>query len=234
MVLFVDRDGTLIEEPPDNQVDRLDKLRLLPGVIAALGELRRAGYRLVMVSNQDGLGSARYPRARFEEVQAFLLHLLASQGIEFDQCSSVRIWSTSSAGAASRAPAWSLNTCGASRSTGSAAPDRRSRHRPGIRARIWASAACASLDAEPGSQHSWPGIARPLLARRARWRKERERPTSKLQSNSTAAPMSHRHRHRFLRPHAGQLAHAGFSLQLSCRGDLQIDEHHTVEDCALS
>ena len=83
-VLFVDRDGTLIEEPADHQVDRLDKLRLLPGVFAALAELRRAGYRLVMVSNQDGLGSERYPREHFEQVQSFLLHLFASQGIAFD------------------------------------------------------------------------------------------------------------------------------------------------------
>ena len=83
-VLFVDRDGTLIEEPADNQVDRLDKLRLLPGVFAALSEFRRAGYRLVMVSNQDGLGSERYPLEHFEQVQGFLLRLFASQGIEFD------------------------------------------------------------------------------------------------------------------------------------------------------
>jgi histidinol-phosphatase len=68
----------------DNQVDRLDKLRLLPGVFAALSELRRAGYRLVMVSNQDGLGSERYPREHFEQVQDFVLRLFASQGIEFD------------------------------------------------------------------------------------------------------------------------------------------------------
>ena len=66
-VLFVDRDGTLIEEPPDEQVDSLDKVRLLPGrSCRRCMELRRAGYRLVMVTNQDGLGSARYPRERFE------------------------------------------------------------------------------------------------------------------------------------------------------------------------
>ena len=56
-VLFIDRDGTLIEEPHDNQVDELGKIRLVRGVVPALLELADHGSRFVMVSNQDGLGT---------------------------------------------------------------------------------------------------------------------------------------------------------------------------------
>src|SRR5215218_8268590 len=83
-VLFIDRDGTLVEEPPDQQVDTVQKIRLLPGVIPALLDLKRAGYRFVLVSNQDGLGTASFPVVAFEEPQNFLRRLLASQGIAFD------------------------------------------------------------------------------------------------------------------------------------------------------
>ena len=56
-VLFVDRDGTLIEEPPDEQVDSLEKIRWMPDVFTSLQRIVAAGYRLVMVTNQDGLGT---------------------------------------------------------------------------------------------------------------------------------------------------------------------------------
>ena len=83
-IVFVDRDGTLIEEPPDEQVDALEKLRFMPGVFAALGELQRCGFRLVIVTNQDGLGTPSYPRAAYNRVQHFLIEAFASQGVLFD------------------------------------------------------------------------------------------------------------------------------------------------------
>ena len=83
-VLFLDRDGTLIEEPPDNQVDALEKVHFVPGVFAALAELARCGFRFVMVTNQDGLGTERFPRAAFDRPHEFVLAAFRSQGIEFD------------------------------------------------------------------------------------------------------------------------------------------------------
>ncbi len=83
-ILFIDRDGTLIEEPHDKQVDSIGKLRLAQGVIPALLDLVRAGYRLVLVSNQDGLGTSSFPEPSFREPQDFMREVFASQGIEFD------------------------------------------------------------------------------------------------------------------------------------------------------
>ena len=80
-VLFIDRDGTLIEEPPDNHVDALEKIRLVPGVIPALIELARNGYRFVMVSNQDGLGTASFPEEDFRVCHEHVLALFSSNSI---------------------------------------------------------------------------------------------------------------------------------------------------------
>jgi imidazoleglycerol-phosphate dehydratase/histidinol-phosphatase len=82
-IAFLDRDGTLIIEPADEQVDRLDKIALVPGVIPALLRLREAGYEFAMVTNQDGLGTASFPEADFRRVQDFVLGLFRSQGIDF-------------------------------------------------------------------------------------------------------------------------------------------------------
>ena len=83
-ILFLDRDGTLLTEPADQQIDRLDKFALEPEVVPALRRLRDAGYTFVMVTNQDGLGTPAFPEARFAPLQALLLRLLASQGLAFE------------------------------------------------------------------------------------------------------------------------------------------------------
>jgi imidazoleglycerol-phosphate dehydratase/histidinol-phosphatase len=83
-ILFIDRDGTLIVEPEDYQIDSLAKLQLLPDVIPALLRLQRHGFRFVMVTNQDGLGSETFPTEHFDVPQAKLMEILHSQGIHFD------------------------------------------------------------------------------------------------------------------------------------------------------
>lgn len=83
-ILFIDRDGTLIVEPEDQQIDSLEKFQLLPGVIPALLQLRQAGFKLVMVSNQDGLGTPAFPLEQFNLPQQWLLNIFQTQGILFD------------------------------------------------------------------------------------------------------------------------------------------------------
>jgi histidinol-phosphate phosphatase family protein len=83
-VLFLDRDGTLNEETADEQIDSLEKIRFMPGVIPALLELKRAGFVFVMVTNQDGLGTPSLPTEKFDPPHEFIVRTLASQGIEFD------------------------------------------------------------------------------------------------------------------------------------------------------
>lgn len=84
--LFIDRDGTLIVEPPITfQVDTLEQLELLPKVIQSLLLIRqKTDFELVMVTNQDGVGTAAYPQEKFDKVQEKLLTILRNEGIEFD------------------------------------------------------------------------------------------------------------------------------------------------------
>lgn len=85
-VLFIDRDGTIIVEPEDEQIDSFEKLEFLPGVISNLSKIAREfDYELVMVTNQDGLGTDSFPEKTFWPVQHMMLKVLESQGVIFDE-----------------------------------------------------------------------------------------------------------------------------------------------------
>jgi imidazoleglycerol-phosphate dehydratase/histidinol-phosphatase len=88
-VLFIDRDGTLIWEPPTNfQIDSFEKFKFLPGVITWLGKIvRELDYELVLVTNQDGLGTETFPESTFWPVHQVMIDTLANEGIVFsEQC----------------------------------------------------------------------------------------------------------------------------------------------------
>ena len=86
-ILFIDRDGTLVIEPPtDYQLDSFEKLEFFPGVFQFLGKIaKELNFKLVMVTNQDGLGTESFPENTFWPVHNFVLQSFKNEGIEFDE-----------------------------------------------------------------------------------------------------------------------------------------------------
>jgi imidazoleglycerol-phosphate dehydratase / histidinol-phosphatase len=236
-VLFVDRDGTLIEEPDDFQVDRLDKIRLMPGVIAALSAARKAGYLLVMVTNQDGLGTSAFPEEQFRAAQDFVLDLFSSQGVSFeavcvcphfpaDRCECRKPLLGMVQQFLSRQPV----DLAASFVVGDRDTDlefARNLGVTGLRVRIRGS-----------EEETWEAIGRRILARARIARVERRTRETSIAvavNLDTAMPVAIRTGIGFLDHMIEQVArHGGFSLTLEASGDLHVDEHHTVEDSALA
>jgi imidazoleglycerol-phosphate dehydratase/histidinol-phosphatase len=236
-ILFLDRDGTLNEEPPDEQVDTLEKIRLMPGVVPALLDLKKAGLSFVMVTNQDGLGTPSLPHEAFERAHRFILELFASQGIHFD--------------AVFICPHFKRDECACRKPRLGMLQDYLTRH-PIDAARSFmvgdrdtdlefaANLQIAGLRVRlnGSEEQTWPAIARRILgsARRARVRRQtKETRVSVDLDLSREGPSRIATGLGFFDHMLEQIAkHAGFALELECRGDLQIDEHHTVEDCALA
>jgi imidazoleglycerol-phosphate dehydratase/histidinol-phosphatase len=83
-ILFVDRDGTMIKEPVDEQIDSFDKLEFYPGALQYLPKIAdELSYELVMVTNQDGLGTSSFPEDTFWPVQNFILKTFENEGVKF-------------------------------------------------------------------------------------------------------------------------------------------------------
>jgi imidazoleglycerol-phosphate dehydratase/histidinol-phosphatase len=234
-VLFVDRDGTLVEEPADEQVDRLEKVRFMPGVFAALQRLVSRGYRLVMVTNQDGLGTHTFPKADFELVQDFILRSFASQDLTFDEifvCPH-----RPGDGCACRKPDARhvgdyFQRVNVDRARSAVVGDRDTDLK--LAENLGVRGLRVLLDGSP--EHTWPAIAQTLLARRAQLVRETKETQVRIELDLDAeGPIAISTGHGFFDHMLEQLAkHGGFSLQLTCKGDLHIDEHHTVEDCGLA
>ena len=84
-LLFIDRDGTIIEEPEDEQIDSFAKLKFTRGVFGSMAFIRQhLDFKFVMVSNQDGLGTDSFPEDTFWPVHNFILQTLESEGVTFD------------------------------------------------------------------------------------------------------------------------------------------------------
>ena len=235
-VLFIDRDGTLIEEPADKQVDALHKVRLMPGVIIALRRLRDFGYRFVMVSNQDGLGTTSFPRKDFDVCQEHVLALFASQGILFDDVFICPHQADD--GCECRKPRTGLLTqflathdldtaCCAV--IGDRGTDMQLAEALGIRG-IQIGAGARPL--------SWEDIGSALTpgARIGEVKRSTRETTVRVAVNLDAtAPLVVKTGIGFYDHMLEQIAkHGGFSLEVECLGDLVVDEHHTIEDTALS
>ena len=233
--LFIDRDGTLVEEPHDEQVDALAKIRFLPGVFAALNELRRRGFRLVMVTNQDGLGTSSFPQANFDLAHEFILEAFRSQGIEFERTFICPHFKTD--GCDCRKPKTALVDAfmregtvelASSAVIGDRDTDLQFASNLGIRG--------VRVRRNGTAEETWPEAVRALTARRAHVERRTKETNIDVTVNLDAtAPIQVTTGIGFFDHMLEQIAkHGGFSLQLTCKGDLQIDEHHTVEDCGLA
>ena len=233
-ILFVDRDGTLIIEPADFQIDSLEKLELVEGVIPALLKLKAAGYEFVMVSNQDGLGTASNPLEKFQPPHDKMLSLFASQGINFAAEHIDPHFETDNS--PKRKPGIGMLLdylksgeldLGDSWVIGDRQTDLELAENMGI----------GGVLCGPDGQ-AWEAIAHQLCTRPRRGSVRRDTNETKISvrvnldasgGNEISTGIG------FFDHMLDQIAtHGGFQLYLDCKGDLEIDEHHTVEDCALA
>lgn len=234
-IAFVDRDGTLIKEPADEQVDNLAKIELVPGVIPALLRLKDAGYRFVMISNQDGRGTDSFPEVDFRIPQDFVVALFASQGIEFDEIFICPHLPDDGCNCRKPLPGHLgdyFDRVDVDRKNSLVVGDRetdlgfaRNISVPGFRI-------------DPEDSDSWNQIVRQVLDQPRTATVERKTKETDILVTvdlDASGPIDIDTGIGFYDHMLDQVAkHGGFSLQLNCKGDLEVDEHHTVEDVALA
>jgi len=234
--LFVDRDGTLIEEPDDFQLDRLDKIRLVEGVIPALLKLKESGYLFAIVSNQDGLGTTTFPHEHFQPVHDFIANLFASQGIHFTDTLVCPHFSSDHC--ACRKPKTGLLTSylkdktidwACSAMIGDRTTDVALAEAIGVRG--------FQLNTG-GGPWSWASIATYLTTQpRQAWVQRRTKETDiKVKVNLDGSGQTNiQSGIGFFDHMIEQLGrHSNIDINLEIDGDLQVDEHHSIEDAGLA
>ncbi len=241
-VLFIDRDGTIIRETEDEQIDNFEKMRFLPGAISNIAKIAaETDYLLVMVTNQDGLGSDSFPEAHFWPVHNKMLQILEDEGIRFHE---ILIDPTRPAdNAPTRKPGTAMLThymkghfdLDNSVVIGDRATDVQLAQNLGCKAIFIGAntqigaALCTT---------SWEAIYKYLrgksrLADVHRKTTETEiQITINLDGNGMSTIQTGI---GFFDHMLGQLSrHGGIDLDIKVTGDLHIDEHHTIEDTALA
>ena len=253
--LFIDRDGTILAEPADEQIDSLEKMEFVPGAISALKLLAGLDYELVLATNQDGLGTEAFPEEQFLPPHKKMLATLRGEGVAFDDQLIDRTFERD--GAPTRKPRTGMFTrymdssydLAASFVIGDRITDIELARNLGARGILLAPDAAEGLRRvrEAGLMEAcalvaagWEEIAEYL--RRGERRVEVRRETRETQivvrldldgrgdfNGQISTGL------RFLDHMLQQIVHhGGVALAVEAHGDLDIDEHHTVEDVAIT
>jgi len=231
-ILFIDRDGTILREPEDEQIDSFQKFQFVPGAISALRFLRQhTDYLFVMVSNQDGLGTPSYPETDFWPTHNLMLEILHGEGVEFDAQHIDRSFPednrpTRKPGTAMLAPYMDGDfDLANSYVIGDRETD----------AQLARNLGCKSLILSPTVD--WNKIREVVYAgeRTAEVRRTTKETDISVRVNLDGNGQSDiRTGLGFFDHMLEQIAkHGNIDLSIQCQGDLYVDEHHTIEDTAL-
>ena len=246
-ILFIDRDGVIIREPEDYQIDDINKLEFLPEVFYNLGEIaRKLDYLLVMVSNQDGLGTDSFPEKNFWPIQELVLRSLSNEGIKFDQICIDK--SFAHEGSPYRKPGTGMLSkymngnfdIENSIVIGDRSTDIELARNLGAQSILLKSdlhAVNISEITPTYEANSWKNIYRILATKDRKSKALRATSETKIQGsiNLDGSGITEIHTGLPFFDHMlEQIAkHGNLDLFLVCHGDLQIDEHHTIEDTAI-